>query len=104
MLRIIALALIIVVLAVPNYYNSWQNSEIEGIDIMMAIDVLYQYAGRGFETNRLEAAKDVAAEFINGRPNDNIGITLFAGESFTQCPLTVDMQCFGICFKALWYY
>ena len=90
MLRIIALALIIVVLARPQTTNSWQNSEIEGIDIMMAIDVSTSMLAEDLKPNRLEAAKDVAAEFINGRPNDNIGITLFAGESFTQCPLTVD--------------
>ena len=68
----------------------WQNSEIEGIDIMLAIDVSTSMLAEDLKPNRLEAAKDVAAEFINGRPNDNIGITLFAGETFTQCPLTVD--------------
>ena len=77
-------------LARPQTTNSWQNSEIEGIDIMMAIDVSTSMLAEDLKPNRLEAAKDVAAEFINGRPNDNIGITLFAGESFTQCPLTVD--------------
>ena len=57
---------------------------------MLAIDVSTSMLAEDLKPNRLEAAKDVAAEFINGRPNDNIGITLFAGESFTQCPLTVD--------------
>ena len=89
-LRIIALALIILVLARPQTTDSWQNSEIEGIDIMLAIDVSTSMLAEDLKPNRLEAAKDVAAEFINGRPNDNVGITLFAGESFTQCPLTVD--------------
>lgn len=89
-LRIITLILIILVLARPQTTNSWQNSEIEGIDIMLAIDVSTSMLAEDLKPNRLEAAKDVAAEFINGRPNDNIGITLFAGESFTQCPLTVD--------------
>ena len=89
-LRNLALALIIVVLARPQTTDSWQNSEIEGIDIMMAIDVSTSMLAEDLKPNRLEAAKEVAAEFINGRPNDNIGITLFAGESFTQCPLTVD--------------
>ena len=70
--------------------DSWQNSEIEGIDIMLAIDVSTTMLAEDLKPNRLEAAKNVAAEFINGRPNDNIGITLFAGESFTQCPLTTD--------------
>lgn len=90
LLRIIALTAIVLVLARPQTTNSWQNSEIEGIDIMLAIDVSTSMLAEDLKPNRLEAAKDVAAEFINGRPNDNIGITLFAGESFTQCPLTTD--------------
>ena len=90
LLRVIALVLVILVLARPQTTNKWQNSEIEGIDIMLAIDVSTSMLAEDLKPNRLEAAKDVAAEFINGRPNDNIGITLFAGETFTQCPLTVD--------------
>lgn len=89
-LRMLALALLIMVLARPQTTNSWQNSEMEGIDIMLAIDVSTSMLAEDLKPNRLEAAKQVAADFINGRPNDNIGITLFAGESFTQCPLTVD--------------
>ena len=89
-LRLIALILLIVVLARPQATDSWQNSEIEGVDIVLAMDVSTSMLAEDLVPNRLEAAKEVAAEFINGRPNDNIGITLFAGESFTQCPLTVD--------------
>ena len=89
-LRIAAITLIIIVLARPQTTDKWQNSEIEGIDIMLAIDVSTSMLAEDLKPNRLESAKEVAAEFINGRPNDNIGITLFAGESFTQCPLTVD--------------
>lgn len=89
-LRIIALILIIIVLARPQTTNAWQQNEIEGIDIMLAIDISTSMLAEDLKPNRLEAAKEVAAEFVNGRPNDNIGITLFAGESFTQCPLTVD--------------
>lgn len=89
-LRVLALILLIIVLARPQTTNSWQNSEVEGIDIMLAVDVSTSMLAEDLKPNRLEAAKDVAATFINGRPNDNIGITLFAGESFTQCPLTVD--------------
>ena len=89
-LRMLVLSLLIMVLARPQTTNSWQNSEMEGIDIMLAIDVSTSMLAEDLKPNRLEAAKQVAAEFINGRPNDNIGITLFAGESFTQCPLTVD--------------
>lgn len=90
LLRLAALTMVILVLARPQSTNSWQNSEIEGIDIMLAIDVSTSMLAEDLKPNRLEAAKDVAAEFINGRPNDNIGIVVFAGESFTQCPLTTD--------------
>lgn len=89
-LRIIALILIIVVLARPQTTDSIRSSEIEGIDIMLAVDVSTSMRAEDLKPNRLEAAKEVAAEFINGRPNDNIGLVLFEGESFTQCPLTVD--------------
>ena len=89
-LRIVAIVMVILILARPQTTDNWQNTEIEGIDIMLAVDVSTSMLAEDLKPNRLEAAKDVAAEFINGRPNDNIGITLFAGESFTQCPLTVD--------------
>ncbi len=89
-LRVVALTFVILVLARPQTTDKWQNSEIEGIDIMLAVDVSTSMLAEDLKPNRLEAAKDVASAFINGRPNDNIGITLFAGESFTQCPLTVD--------------
>ena len=89
-LRMIAIALIIVILARPQSTNSWQNSTTEGIDIMMVLDISTSMLAEDLKPNRLEAAKDVAASFINGRPNDNIGLVLFAGESFTQCPLTTD--------------
>jgi Ca-activated chloride channel family protein len=89
-LRVVALVMIVVVLARPQTTNNWQNTEVEGIDIMLAVDVSTSMLAEDLKPNRLEAAKQVAAEFINGRPNDNIGLTIFAGESFTQCPLTVD--------------
>lgn len=89
-LRTIVIALIIIVLARPQSTNSWQSSSTEGIDIMMALDISTSMLAQDLRPNRLEAAKDVAASFINGRPNDNIGLVLFAGESFTQCPLTTD--------------
>lgn len=90
LLRIVSFVMIILVLARPQTTDNWQNSEIEGIDIMMAVDVSTSMLAEDLKPNRLEAAKKVAAEFINGRPNDNIGLTIFAGEAFTQCPLTVD--------------
>lgn len=89
-LRTLAVAILIFVLARPQSTNSWQNSSTEGIDIMMAMDISSSMLAQDLKPNRLEAAKDVAASFINGRPNDNIGLVLFARESFTQCPLTTD--------------
>ena len=89
-LRIITLSMVIIMLARPQSTNRWQNTEVEGIDIMLAMDVSTSMLAMDLSPNRLEAAKQVAAEFINGRSNDNIGLTIFAGESFTQCPLTID--------------
>lgn len=89
-LRVFAFSMVIFVLARPQSTNSWQNTEVEGIDIMLAMDVSTSMLAMDLQPNRLEAAKQVAAEFVNGRPNDNIGLTIFAGESFTQCPLTID--------------
>ena len=90
LLRIAAFVMIVLVLARPQTTDNWQNTEIEGIDIMMAVDVSTSMLAEDLKPNRLEAAKQVASEFINGRPNDNIGLTIFAGEACTQCPLTVD--------------
>lgn len=89
-LRMAAVAVLIIVLARPQSTNSWQNTSTEGIDIVMAMDISSSMLAQDFKPNRLEAAKDVAASFINGRPNDNIGLVVFAAESFTQCPLTTD--------------
>lgn len=89
-LRMLAIALLIVVLARPQSTNSWQNSSTEGIDIVMAMDISTSMLAEDLKPNRLEAAKDVAASFINGRQNDNIGLVVFAAKSFTQCPLTID--------------
>ena len=90
LLRIIAYTLIVIVLMRPQTQNSWKNKTIEGIDIMLAMDVSTSMLAEDLKPNRIEAAKQVAAEFISGRPNDNIGLTIFAGESFTQCPMTTD--------------
>ncbi|OAV71729.1 hypothetical protein Barb6_01354 [Bacteroidales bacterium Barb6] len=89
-LRTASIALLIVVLARPQSTDNWQNSSTEGIDIMLAIDISGSMLAEDLKPNRLEAAKDVAASFINGRGNDNIGLVVFSGESFTQCPLTTD--------------
>ncbi len=88
--RVIALVFLIIALARPQSTNSWNKSTTEGIDIVMTLDISTSMLAEDLKPNRLEAAKEVAASFINGRPTDNIGLVLFAGESFTQCPLTVD--------------
>ena len=88
--RIFAFALLIIVLARPQSTEHWQDITTEGIDIMIALDISSSMLARDFQPDRLEASKDVATEFISGRPNDRIGLVVFAGESFTQCPLTSD--------------
>ena len=90
LLRILAFAMIVFVLARPQTQNSWKNKTIEGIDIMLAMDVSTSMLAEDLKPNRIEAAKQVAAEFVSGRPNDNIGLSIFAGEAFTQCPMTID--------------
>lgn len=89
-LRCVAFVLIVIILARPQTHNAWDQKEVEGIDIMLAMDVSTSMLAEDLQPNRIEAAKSVAAEFISGRPNDNIGLTIFAGEAFTQCPMTVD--------------
>lgn len=89
-IRLIVIALLIVVLARPQSSESWENTSTEGIDIVMAIDVSTSMLARDLKPDRLEAAKDVASQFIAGRPYDRIGLVVFSGESFTQCPLTTD--------------
>lgn len=90
LLRCLTFVLIVCALARPQTHNSWDNRTVEGIDIMLAMDVSTSMLAEDLKPNRLEAAKDVASEFVSGRPSDNIGLTIFAGESFTQCPLTID--------------
>jgi len=90
LLRTLAFVMIVLVLARPQTQNSWKDQSVEGIDIMLAMDVSTSMLAEDLKPNRIEAAKQVAAEFISGRPNDNIGLTIFAGESFTQCPMTTD--------------
>lgn len=88
--RVIAIAALIVALARPQSTNRWENVTTEGIDIVLAIDVSSSMLAKDFTPNRLEAAKDVATKFISGRPLDRMGLVVFSGESFTQCPLTTD--------------
>ena len=90
LLRLLTFVLLVVVLARPQTRNSWDQRTTEGIDIMLAMDVSTSMLAEDLKPKRMEAAKSVAAEFISGRPNDNIGLTIFAGEAFTQCPMTTD--------------
>lgn len=90
LLRMITFVLIVLVLARPQTHDSWGKRTAEGIDIMLAMDVSTSMLAQDLKPNRIEAAKTVAAEFISGRPDDNIGLTIFAGEAFTQCPMTTD--------------
>ena len=89
-LDMVSIVLLSLILARPQTTDRWQDTEIEGIDIMLCVDVSTSMLAEDLKPNRIEAAKQVASEFINGRPNDNIGLTIFAGEAFTQCPMTVD--------------
>jgi Ca-activated chloride channel family protein len=88
--RSLALVALIVALARPQTSLSWQNTTTEGIDIVIASDISGSMLAEDFKPNRLEAGKNIAIDFIKNRPNDRIGLVIFSGESFTQCPLTID--------------
>jgi Ca-activated chloride channel homolog len=89
-LRSFALIALITALARPQSRFSWQNETTEGIDIMIATDISGSMLSEDFKPNRLEAGKNIAIDFIRNRPSDLIGLVVFSGESFTQCPLTID--------------
>ena len=89
-LRLLLLALVVCVLARPQSKHSWNDTDVEGIDIMLAVDVSTSMLAQDFKPNRVEALKSIAQKFIEKRPNDNIGLSIFAGEAYTQCPLTTD--------------
>jgi Ca-activated chloride channel family protein len=89
-LRMSALALFILALARPQSVSSRQNISTEGIDIVLEIDLSGSMVAEDFNPNRIEAAKQVASDFIDGRSNDRIGLVVFSAQSFTQCPLTTD--------------
>ncbi|MBR4586244.1 MAG: VWA domain-containing protein [Bacteroidales bacterium] len=89
-LRTAALCLIIVALARPRSSTEVEKIDAEGIDIILAMDVSTSMLARDFKPDRISAAKDIAIEFISQRPSDRMGIVVFAGESYTQCPLTTD--------------
>lgn len=89
-MKIMAIGLLVFVLARPQSKTSWKNITTEGIDIVLAMDISASMLAKDFKPNRLEASKEVALDFIDARPNDRIGLVIFSGESFTQCPLTTD--------------
>lgn len=90
LLRCLAFIMIVIAMARPQTHNAWDERTVEGIDIMLAMDVSTSMLAEDLKPNRIEAAKAKASEFIADRPNDNIGLTIFAGEAFTQCPMTAD--------------
>ena len=89
-LRMVAVALIIVAMARPRTSSSITKTDAEGIDIVLALDVSTSMLARDFTPDRIEAAKNIAIEFISQRPSDRMGVVVFAGESYTQSPLTTD--------------
>ena len=99
-LRCAALAFLVIAIARPQSTDSYRSESTEGIDIMLSLDISGTMLAEDLKPNRLEAAKEVATKFIADRPDDNIGLVVFAGESFTQCPLTTDKaalsQLFGV--------
>lgn len=90
LLRLVLLTLVVCIMARPQSRHSWSNTDVEGIDIMLAVDVSTSMLAQDFKPNRVEALKEIAQDFIEKRPNDNIGLAVFAGEAYTQCPLTTD--------------
>lgn len=89
-LRLFAFALMITALARPQSRSSWKDSKTEGIDIVISMDLSLSMLAKDFKPNRIQVAKDVMLEFIDARPNDRIGLVVFGGVAFTQCPLTSD--------------
>ncbi|HWW43208.1 VWA domain-containing protein [Pedobacter sp.] len=100
-LRVLALGALIVALARPQSAFSWQDSTTEGIDIVIATDISGSMLSEDLKPNRLEAGKNIAIDFIKDRPNDRIGLVVFSGESFTQCPLTIDHDVLINLFKGI---
>ena len=89
-LRSLAVAALIIALARPQSSLSWENTTTEGIDIIIASDISGSMLSEDFKPNRLEAGKNIAIDFVKNRPDDRIGLVIFSGESFLQCPLTID--------------
>jgi Ca-activated chloride channel family protein len=100
-LKSLALIAIIIGLARPQSALSWQNTTTEGIDIVIATDISGSMLSEDLKPNRLEAGKNIAIDFIKDRPDDRIGLVVFSGESFTQCPLTIDHDVLINLFKGI---
>ncbi len=88
--RMLLLASLFVIIARPQSTNRWQDISTEGIDIVLDLDISGSMLARDLQPNRLEASREVAIEFISGRETDRIGLVVYSGQSFTQCPLTSD--------------
>lgn len=99
LLRTLAIALLIIAFARPQSTSSWEDITAEGIDIVLSMDISGSMLAQDLQPDRLEASKAVALDFISGRPNDRIGLVIFSGESFTQCPLTTDHEVLQNLFK-----
>lgn len=91
-IRCAVMALLVVIIARPQTTDSWSTSQTEGTDIVLAMDISTSMLARDFKPDRFEAAKEIASKFVNGRESDNIGLVIFAGESFTALPMTTDRQ------------
>jgi Ca-activated chloride channel homolog len=88
--RILALSALIIILARPQSTDKWETRKTEGVDIVIALDISGSMLAEDFKPNRIDAAKEIGMEFVSSRPDDRMGLVVFAGESFTQCPLTID--------------
>tara|TARA_B100000586_G_scaffold263335_1_gene232582 strand:+ start:200 stop:1189 length:990 start_codon:yes stop_codon:yes gene_type:complete len=89
-LKLFSISLLVFALARPQSTSSWEDTTTEGIDIVLSMDISGSMLAEDLKPNRLEASKNVALDFISKRVNDRIGLVVFSGESFTQCPLTTD--------------
>ena len=90
--RMVVIAAVIVALARPQTTSQGENIYTEGIDIALLLDITGSMLAEDFQPNRIKAAKEVAQDFVDGRRNDRIGLVIFAGQSFTQCPMTLDYR------------
>lgn len=102
-LKILGLSALIIAFARPQSSTSWQDITTEGIDIIVALDISGSMLARDFKPDRLEASKKVAVDFISERPNDRMGLVVYSGESFTQCPLTTDHSVLKNLFEEIKY-